>query len=94
MILNHLLIIGVLSKLAVNDGTQYLLDEGMLLNYGYNDVIKSGETGELLQIYVLDQEQYEKIWKDKAFEIELGPIRNQGAEDISKGKIATFILPK
>lgn len=82
------------SKLTVNDGTQYLLDEGMLLNYGYKDVIKAGETGELLQIYVLDQEQYEKIWKDKAFEIELGPIRNQGAEDISKGKKATFILPK
>ncbi|MGE7694066.1 DUF5068 domain-containing protein [Lysinibacillus sp. NPDC094177] len=82
------------SKLSVNNGAQYSLSEGMLLNYKYNDVIKAGETGELLQVFVLDQEQYEKIWKDKAFEIELGPIRNKGAEDTSKGKKETFTLPK
>ncbi|KMY32775.1 hypothetical protein ACZ11_11845 [Lysinibacillus xylanilyticus] len=82
------------SKLSVNDGMQYLLSEGMLLNYKYNDVIKAGETGELLQVFVLDQEQYEKIWKDKAFDIELGPIRNKGSEDTSKGKKETFTLPK
>lgn len=82
------------SKLSVNDGMQYSLSEGMLLNYKYNDVIKAGETGELLQVFVLDQEQYEKIWKNKAFEIELGPIRNKGAEDTSKGKKETFTLPK
>lgn len=82
------------SKLSVNDDMQYALSEGMLLNYKYNDVIKAGETGELLQVFVLDQEQYEKIWKDKAFEIELGPIRNKGAEDTSKGKKETFTLPK
>lgn len=74
------------SKLTVNDGKQYSLSEGMLLNYIYNEVIKAGETGELLQVFVLDQEQYEKIWKDKAFEIELDPIRNKGAEDTSKAK--------
>lgn len=66
----------------------------MLLNYNYNEVIKAGEAGELLQVFVLDQEQYGKIWKDKAFKIELGPIRNKGAEDTSKGKKETFILPK
>ena len=44
------------SKLTVNDGTQYMLDEGMLLNYSYNDVIAAGESGELLQMYLLDQE--------------------------------------
>lgn len=82
------------SKLSVNDGTQYALSEGMLLNYNYNEVIKAGDTGELLQVFVLDQEQYEKIWKDKAFDIELGPIRNKGAEDTSKGKKETFTLPK
>ncbi|MEB2299169.1 DUF5068 domain-containing protein [Lysinibacillus xylanilyticus] len=82
------------SKLTVNDGMQYLLSEGMLLNYKPNDVIKAGENGELLQVFVLDQEQYEKIWKDKAFDIELGPIRNKGAEDTSKGKKETFTLPK
>ncbi|MGA3676077.1 DUF5068 domain-containing protein [Lysinibacillus agricola] len=82
------------SKLTVNDGSQYLLSEGMLLNYSYNDIIKAGETGELLQVYVLDQEQYEKIWKDKAFELELGPIRDKGAKDTSKGHTVTFTLPK
>jgi len=82
------------SKLTVNDGAQYLLSEGMLLNYSYNDVIKAGEAGELMQVFVLDQEQYEKIWKDKSFEIELGPIRDQGAKDTSKGHKVTFTLPK
>jgi len=82
------------SKLTVNDGSQYLLSEGMLLNYSYNDIIKAGEAGELLQVYVLDQEQYEKIWKDKAFELELGPIRDKGAKDTSKGHTVTFTLPK
>ncbi|MEK3890471.1 DUF5068 domain-containing protein [Bacillus sp. FSL K6-3431] len=82
------------SKLTVNDGSQYLLNEGMLLNFRYDDLIKDGESGELLQIFVLDQEQYEKIWKDKAFEFEIGPIKNQEAKDISKGKKATFTLPK
>ena len=82
------------SKLTVNDGSQYLFGEGMLLNYGYNDIIKPGESGELLQVYILDQEQYEKIWKEKSFELEIGPIKTQKAEDISKGKKATFTLPK
>lgn len=82
------------SKLSVNDGMQYSLSEGMLLNYKYNDVIKAGETGELLQVFVLDQEQYEKIWKDKAFEVELGPIRDKEVKDTSKGKKETFTLPK
>lgn len=80
------------SKLTVNDGTQYMLDEGMLLDYSYNDVIASGESGELLQIYVLDKEQYDKIWKNKSFEVEIGPIKDQEAKDISKGKTAIFEL--
>ncbi|MFC7685973.1 DUF5068 domain-containing protein [Ureibacillus sp. GCM10028918] len=78
------------SKLTVNDGTQYMLGEGMLLNYSYDDLIAAGESGELLQIYTLDKEQYEKIWKNKSFEVEVGPIRNQDAKDISKGKTAVF----
>ncbi|MCL1694445.1 DUF5068 domain-containing protein [Lysinibacillus sp. BPa_S21] len=82
------------SKLSVNDGMQYSLSEGMLLNYKYNDVIKAGETGELLQVFALDQEQYEKIWKDKSFEVELGPIRDKDVKDTSKGKKETFTLPK
>lgn len=82
------------STLRVNDGTQYTISEGMLLNYDYNASVKTGTSGELLQVYILDQEQYEKIWKDKSFEIELGPMRNKEAKDISQGKKAKFTLPK
>lgn len=80
------------SKLTVNDGLQYMLSEGMLLDYGYNDLIDAGKSGELLQIFLLDQEQYEKIWKDKTFQLEIGPMKNQEAKDISKGKRALFEL--
>lgn len=82
------------STLRVNDGTQYTLSEGMLLNYDYNAAVKTGTSGELLQVYILDQEQYEKIWKDKSFEVELGPMRNKEAKDISQGKKLKFTLPK
>lgn len=82
------------SRLTVNDGSQYLLNENMLLNYRDANNIKPGEAGELLQVYAFDQEQYEKIWKEKAFEIELGPIKDQDAKDTSKGKRVTFTLPK
>ncbi|WP_338752921.1 DUF5068 domain-containing protein [Bacillus sp. FJAT-52991] len=81
------------SKLTVNDGAQYMLSEGMLLNNGYNDIVKSGEAGELLQVFVLDKEQYDKIWKEKAFEVEIGPMKNKEAKDISKGQRVTFTLP-
>ncbi|WP_313799605.1 DUF5068 domain-containing protein [Cytobacillus sp.] len=80
------------SKLTVNDGTQYMLNEGMLLNYKYSDVIAPGTTGELLQIYVLEKEMYDKIWKDKSFEVEIGPMRDKEAKDLSKGKKVTFTL--
>ncbi|MEH6976268.1 DUF5068 domain-containing protein, partial [Bacillus pseudomycoides] len=82
------------STLRVNDGAQYTLNQGMLLNYKYNDSIKTGTSGELLQIFILDQEQYEKIWKNKNFEIELGPMMNKDAKDISKGHKVKFTLPK
>ncbi|WP_369797417.1 DUF5068 domain-containing protein [Paucisalibacillus sp. EB02] len=78
------------STLTVNDGAQYMFDQGMLLDYSYDDLIDAGESGEYLQIYVLDKEQYEKIWKDKSFEIEFGPIKAQDATDLSKGKTAIF----
>lgn len=48
------------STLRVNDGTQYTINEGMLLNYDYNAAVKTGTSGELLQVFILDQEQYEK----------------------------------
>ena len=81
------------TKLTVNDGSQYMLSEGMLVDYRNDDLIKAGESGEFLQIFVLDLEQYEKIWKDKAFEIEIGPMMDQDLKDLSKGKKVTFTLP-
>ena len=84
---------GTNSKLTVNDGSQYMLNEGMLLKLGNREVIEPGNKGEFLQIFVLDQEQYEKIWKDKSFEIEVGPLKNEDSKDISKGKRITFTLP-
>ena len=65
----------------------------MLLRLGHNHELKAGASGEMLQIYILDQEQYEKIWKDKSFELEIGPITDTKVKDISKGKRATFTLP-
>src|SRR5699024_10295788 len=59
----------ITSKLTVNDGSQYMLNEGMLLGYNNDDVIESDDSGELLQVYILDKEQYDKIWKDKSFEV-------------------------
>ena len=82
------------SKLTVNDGSQYMLNEGMLLKLGTREVIEPGDKGEWLQIFVLDQEQYEKIWKDKSFEVEVGPLKNEDSKDISKGKRVTFTLPE
>lgn len=85
---------GILSSLYVNDGSQYQRNESMLGTYTYGDVIEPGDSGEILQVYVLDQEQYEKIWKEKSFEIEIGPFKNQEAKDISKGNKVLFSLPE
>ncbi|MEK4305055.1 MULTISPECIES: DUF5068 domain-containing protein [Oceanobacillus] len=80
------------SRLTVNDGSQYLLSEGMFHPYDNSSSIASGEEGELLQTFLLDKEMYEKIWKDKSMEIEIGPMRNMDAEDISKGHEVEFNL--
>lgn len=82
----------VSSKLTVNDGSQYTLNDGMLLLYKNDEIIDKGETGELLQVYPLDKEMYEKIWKDKSFELEIGPMKDKEAKDISKGKKVEFKL--
>ncbi|WP_370294802.1 DUF5068 domain-containing protein [Rossellomorea marisflavi] len=80
------------SKLTVNDGSQYTLAENMLLDYGNDDIVKAGEKGELIQIYVLDKEQYDKILKDKGMEAEVGPLANTEYADVSEGKNVTFKL--
>lgn len=82
------------ANLLVNNGSQMLLSEGMLLNYNNNDVVEPGESGELLQVFTLEKEQYDKIWKDKTFEVKFGPFKNDDTRDISKGKEATFTLPE
>lgn len=80
------------STLHLNDGKLWTLNEGMLLLYSYSDVIPAGESGEVLQVYLLDKEEYEKVWKDKSFEMEIGPLRNIDAEDLSKGEKVEFKL--
>lgn len=82
----------VTSKLTMNDGSYYTLNEGMLLGYKNDDTIDPGERGDILQVYPLDKEQYDKIWKDKSFEVEIGPMKDAEAQDISKGKKASFNL--
>lgn len=84
--------LGSISSTLTVDDSWWQLNEGMLTNYRISEVIESGESGELLQVYVLDKEEYDKLWKDKSFEIEIGPIRNEDAKDISKGKEAVFQL--
>ncbi|API93679.1 hypothetical protein J32TS6_08720 [Virgibacillus pantothenticus] len=80
------------STLHLNDGKQWTLNEGMLLPYKNDDVISANDSSDLLQVFLLDKEQYEKIWKDKAFELEIGPMRNIDGKDISKGAEAEFKL--
>lgn len=81
------------SKLEVNDGKQYLLSEGMLMNYRNDDIIEAGKSGEWLQVFIMDKEQYEKIWKDKKFELEVGPLKSPDVKDLSKGQKETIVLP-
>jgi hypothetical protein len=80
------------STLTLNDGDQWTISEGMLMLYDGTELIEAGDSGELLQVFLLDQEYYEKIWKDKAFDIEIGPIYNEDYEDISKGNEVQFNL--
>lgn len=80
------------SKLTVNDGSEYILGEGMLLDYDNDDAIDEDDTGDLLQVFAMDKEEYDKILKDKSFEVEIGPLRDKDAEDISKGKEVEFDL--
>lgn len=70
----------------------YTLDQPMLTGYAYDDVIEPGESGELLQIFVLDKEKYEKIWKDKSFEMEMAHLQNAEAKELFEGKTVSFKL--
>ncbi|MFO1444859.1 hypothetical protein KDN24_16970 [Bacillus sp. Bva_UNVM-123] len=43
-------------------------------------------------VYLLDKEHSGKIWRTKPFEVEIGPMRDQEAKDLSKEKKVTFTL--
>jgi len=85
---------GQKAKLTMNNGKQYVLHQLMLSPYRSNDVLESGETSEVYVVFTLDQEQYEKIWQDKPFELEYGPLRSPDVVDLSKGKSIKFELPE
>src|SRR5699024_10881875 len=79
------------SKLTMNDGSMSTLDEGMLLDYDFEEAIEPGDSDELLQVFLLDKRDYED-WEGRSYEVELGPIRDIDAQDISGGKKAEFDL--
>lgn len=81
------------SKLDLNNGKEYMLAERMLSMYQNDDVIEPGDSGEWLQVYIMDKENYDKIWKDKEFELEVGPLKSPDAEDLSKGQKESIVLP-
>ena len=81
------------TTLNMNNDSQWTISEGMLTDYGSNSAIQPGSQGELLQVYVLDKEQYDKIWKDKEFSIEVG-LRDTDVKEMGKGKEVTFVLPQ
>lgn len=81
------------AKLTVNDGKQYALVSNMLSPHGYGDAIEVDETKEAILVFALDKEQYEKIWKDKSFELEYGPLQSPDLDDLTEGKKVQFDLP-
>ncbi len=83
------------SKLTVNNGKQYLLDEKFLSPYDATNtnIIESKDSGEWLTTFIMDKEEYEKMWKDKEFIFEVGPMKSEEAKDISKGKTEEIVLP-
>ncbi len=47
--------LGSISSTLTVDDSWWQLNEGMLTNYRISEVIESGESGELLQVYVLEK---------------------------------------
>lgn len=84
---------GTSSTLKVNNKSQSVLSEGMLMSYGTTDLVKKGEKKELIQVYVMNKEEFDKIWKDKEFGLEL-QLRDDASKDLGKGQKMIFDLPK
>lgn len=78
------------STLLVNNGSQKTLSEGMLVKSPALGKLEQGKSGEWVQVFVLDKEQYDKIWKDKSFVLETRFRDYDTSASIEKGKTATF----
>lgn len=82
------------SVLRVNNGTQRLLSSSMLLATDRNNqILEQGSKKEFIQVFLLDKEQYDKIWKDKEFKIEVN-LRTKEGKTMGAGKELSFDLPK
>ena len=79
------------STLLVDDGSLIVIGQGMLLDYKSTDVVKTGETKELIQVFAMDKEQYDKLWKDKTYKAQLA-LSDSSAKDLLKGKKFEFDL--
>ncbi|WLV24277.1 DUF5068 domain-containing protein [Aciduricibacillus chroicocephali] len=82
------------STLHMNNKTQTARNEIILDNNLSNEPFKSGESRKMLQVYTLDEEMYEKILKEKEFEIEFGPLYYDGKGNILGKDTVKFPLPK
>lgn len=83
------------ARLDVNDGKQYVLLANSLSPYFSKDEqVDAGETREAILVFALDKEQYDKVWKDKSFELEYGPFQTPELKDLAKGKTVEFTLPE
>lgn len=78
------------STLLVNNGSQKTLSEGMLVKSPASGKLEHGKSGDWIQVFVLDKEQYDKIWKDKSFVLETRLLDYDTSASIEKGKTATF----
>ncbi|MFP7253836.1 hypothetical protein SFC02_05990 [Terribacillus goriensis] len=84
--------LGNIKSTLTVDGSWWMENDSTLTNYK-NSGIKAGNKGELLHLFVLDKKQYDKMWGEKTFDIELGPIRGiEETEDISNGESVVFYI--
>ncbi|MGY3777375.1 hypothetical protein [Isobaculum melis] len=82
------------SLLLVNDESQKLMSQGTLLNRLTKDILAPGEKEEhWLQVYILDKEQYEKIWKEKDFIIDMKP-KSEDMASLTKYQEILITLPQ
>lgn len=81
------------SILNVNDNSEYILSEGMLIQDIGLELLEKGDTKEWIQVFVLDKESYNEIWKDKNFDLNLR-LRNSESETLSQGDDLSFTFSK